>query len=214
MRSATLVFDLDGTLIDSAPDIHAAANRLLATEGLPPQSFAALRAMIGHGVPHLIDRLLAAAGQPADPARAARLTAAYIDGYEAAVDLTRPYPGVPQALARLAQAGHPMGLCTNKPMAAVRAVLQHLDLATYFPVILAGDSLPTRKPHPASLHAAIAALGGGAALYVGDHEVDADTARAAGVPFLLFTEGYRSTPATGLSQRCFSHWSALPGLVA
>ena len=210
----TLVFDLDGTLIDSAPDIHAAANRLLAEEGLPPQPFAALRSMIGHGVPHLIDLLMKAAGQPLDPARDASLTARYVAGYEEAVDLTRPYPYVPETLDRLASAGHRMGLCTNKPLAAVQAVLVHLDLARYFPVIVAGDSEYPRKPDPAPLHAAISRLGAGPALYIGDHEVDAATARAAGVPFLLFTEGYRATPAIALTSRAFADWRSLPALVA
>ena len=208
-----LVFDLDGTLIDSAPDIHAAANRLLAEEGLPPQPFAALRAMIGHGVPHLVDLLLKAAGQPPDAVRDARLSARYIGGYEEAVALTRPYAFVPETLDRLAAAGHRMGLCTNKPLAAVRAVLAHLDLAQHFAVIVAGDSACPRKPDPAPLHAAIAGLGGGPATYIGDHEVDAATARAAGVPFLLFTEGYRATPAIALTARAFADWRALPALV-
>ena len=211
--TAALVFDLDGTLIDSAPDIHAAANRLLAEEGLPPQPFERLRAMIGHGVPHLIDRLMQAAGQPPDQGRDARLVARYSAGYEAAVDLTRPFPYVAETLDRLAAAGHRMGLCTTKPLAAVRAVLAHFDLAQHFPVIVAGDSAHPRKPDPAPLHAAIAELGGGPALYVGDHEVDAATARAAAVPFLLFTEGYRATPAVALSTRAFADWRALPALV-
>ena len=141
-----LVFDLDGTLIDSAPDIHAAANRLLAEEGLPPQPFERVRAMIGHGVPYLIDRLMQASHMPPDQGRNARLVARYSAGYEAAVDLTRPYPYVHETLDRLAAAGHRMGLCTNKPLAAVRAVLAHFDLAQYFPVIVAGDSAHPRKP--------------------------------------------------------------------
>ena len=151
---------------------------------------------------------------PADPARAALLVRRYEAGYEDAVDLTRPYPWVPETLQRLASAGHPMGLCTNKPMAAVRSVLAHLKLAQFFPVIVAGDSLPLRKPDPAPLHTAIVALGGGVAVYVGDHEVDALTARAAGVPFVLYTEGYRLTPAVALAGRAFADWRVLPGLVA
>ena len=208
-----LVFDLDGTLIDSAPDIHAAANRLMAEEGLPPQTLERVRRMIGHGVPHLIDCLMQATRMPPDPERDADLVARYTAGYENAVDLTRPYPGVPQTLDRLAAAGHRMGLCTNKPLAAVRAVLAHLDLARHFPVIVAGDSLHPRKPDPAPLLAAIAELGGGPATYVGDHEVDAATARAAGVPFVLFTEGYRSASATMLASRSFADWTAFPALL-
>lgn len=209
-----VVFDLDGTLIDSAPDIHAAANRLLEGEGLAPLPFEAVRAMIGRGVPWLMGQLLAAAGQAADADRVARMAARYVDGFEAAVTLTRPYPGVQAALDRLAADGHPMAICTNKPMLATRAVLRHLGLDGYFAAVIAGDSLAERKPHPAPLRAAVAALGGGPAVYVGDHEVDAETAAGAGVPFLLFTEGYRATPVAALSRRAFADFAALPGLVA
>ncbi len=209
-----LIFDLDGTLIDSAPDIHAAANRLLAGEGLASMTLPQVRAMIGRGVPWLMQQLLAASGQPADPARAARMAARYVDGYENAVHLTTPYPWVGPALLALADAGHRLAICTNKPMAATEAVLRHLGLRDFFAAIIAGDSLPLRKPDPAPLRAALAALGGGAAVYVGDHEVDAETAAAAGVPFLLYTEGYRAGPVAALSPRAFADWAALPGLVA
>jgi phosphoglycolate phosphatase len=208
-----LVFDLDGTLIDSAPDIHAAANRLLASEGLPPQPLTALRGMIGHGVPHLIDRLMRAAGQAPDPVREARLVATYVAGYEEAVDLTRVYPHVTETLEFLVGAGHRLGLCTNKPLAATRAVLGHLGLAAFFAVIVAGDGPHPRKPDPAPLRAALAALGEGPAAYVGDHEVDAQTAQAAGVPFVLHTEGYRAAQAVTLAPRAFADWRALSALL-
>lgn len=209
-----LVFDLDGTLIDSAPDIHVAANRLLAGEGLAPMTLPQVRAMIGRGVPWLMQQLLAASGQPADPARTARMAARYVDGFEDAVQLTQPYPGVERALLALADAGHRLAVCTNKPMAATESVLRHLGLRGYFAALVAGDSLPLRKPDPAPLRAAVAALGGGAAVYVGDHEVDAETAAGARVPFLLYTEGYRAGQVAALSARAFSDWAALPGMVA
>jgi phosphoglycolate phosphatase len=208
-----LVFDLDGTLIDSAPDIHAAANRLLAEEGLASMSLPQVRGMIGRGVPWLMQQLLAASGQPADPARAARMAARYMAG-EDAVHLTGVYPGVLRALTALQDAGHAMAICTNKPMQATEAVLRHLGLRGFFAALVAGDSLPLRKPDPAPLRAAVAALGGGAAVYVGDHEVDAETAAGAGVPFVLYTEGYRAGPVAGLAARAFAGWEVLPGLVA
>jgi phosphoglycolate phosphatase len=209
-----LVFDLDGTLIDSAPDIHAAANRLLAEEGLSPMTLPQVRGMIGRGVPWLMQQLLAASGQPADPARAARMAARFVAGYEDAVHLTVVYPGVLRALAALQDAGHAMAICTNKPARATEAVLRHLGLRGFFAALVAGDSLPLRKPDPAPLRAAVAALGGGAAVYVGDHEVDAETAAAAGVPFVLYSEGYRAGPVAGLAARAFAGWETLPGLVA
>ena len=215
MSPAAVIFDLDGTLIDSAPDIHAAANRVLRSEGLEEQSFAQVRGFVGRGVPHLIRQLLTAAGHGEDDARHARMTERFIAGYEEAVGLTLPYPGVVEALESLRAAGHALGICTNKPEAATRAVLAHLGLLAPFTVIVGGDSLPVRKPDPAPLHLAVSRLGQQKAIFVGDSEVDAETAEAAGLPFLLFTEGYRKTPVGELPQDGrFSDYAELPGLIA
>ncbi len=124
--------------------------------------------------------------------------AAFTGAYDDAVGLTLPYPGVPEALEGLRQAGHVLGLCTNKPVGAARAVLRHLGLDRHFAVVIGGGSLPVHKPDPAPLHATLAAMGGGDCLYVGDSEVDAETSARARVPFLLFTEGYRKTPANDI----------------
>ncbi|HMO07610.1 MAG TPA: phosphoglycolate phosphatase [Paracoccaceae bacterium] len=210
-----IVFDLDGTLIDSAPDIHANASRVLAEEGLAPMTLAEVRGMIGHGVPHLVGRLLEASGQDPAGARFARMVDSFAAGYEGAVGLTRTYPGVEAALAALAGSGAPLGICTNKPRAPTLSVLRHLGLSDRFAVVVGGDSLPVRKPDPAPLLAALAALGQGPAVYVGDSEVDAETAAAAGLPFLLYTEGYRRAPVTALPHAAaFADWGALPYLVA
>lgn len=215
MTRAAVIFDLDGTLIDSAPDIHAAANRVLRGEGLEEQSFEQVRSFIGRGVPHLIRQLLIAAGHGEDDARHTRMTNHFVAGYEEAVGLTRPYPGVAEALEHLRAAGHPLGICTNKPEAATRAVLAHLGLDAPFSVIVGGDSLPVRKPDPAPLHLAVSRLDQPLAIFVGDSEIDAETALAAGLPFLLFTEGYRKSPVEALPQiGRFSHHAELPGLIA
>ncbi|MFV0245521.1 MAG: phosphoglycolate phosphatase [Qingshengfaniella sp.] len=209
---ARIVFDLDGTLIDSAPDLHATANAVLAQEGAPPVTLAEARDFIGHGTPVFVARMRAARGIP--DSDQARLLAAFMARYETAVDLTRPYPGAPEALAALGAAGHRLGLCTNKPMAPCRAILAHLGLDSHFEVVLGGDSLPQRKPDPAPLHATLAALGDGQTLYVGDSETDAETATRAGVPFLLFTEGYRQSPLEALPHTAtFAQFADLPGLV-
>jgi len=215
MTRAAVIFDLDGTLIDSAPDIHAAANRVLRAEGLDEQSFAQVRSFIGRGVPHLIRQLLIAAGHGDDDARHARMAESFVAGYDEAVGLTLPYPGVAETLESLRAAGHPLGICTNKPEAATRAVLAHLSLDAPFSVIVGGDSHPVRKPDPAPLHLAVSRLGRPNAIFVGDSEVDAETAQAAGLPFLLFTGGYRKSPVEALPQAGrFSHHADLPALIA
>lgn len=215
MNRPAVIFDLDGTLIDSAPDIHAAANRVLRAEGLAEQSFAQVRGFIGRGVPHLIRQLLVASGHGQDDPRHARMTESFVAGYEEAVGLTLPYPGVAGALNALRASGHPLGICTNKPEAATRAVLAHLGLDGAFAVIVGGDSLPVRKPDPAPLNHAVSLLGHPRAIFVGDSEVDAETAAAAALPFLLFTEGYRKAPVEALPQAGrFSDHADLPALVA
>ncbi|MFB2531459.1 phosphoglycolate phosphatase [Paracoccus sp. p4-l81] len=208
-----VLFDLDGTLIDSAPDIHAASNEIMAAEGFPPLDLATVRSFVGKGVPNLVTRLLAAHGID-DPARAARLVSAFGARYETAVGLTQPYPGVPAALDALRAGGHVLGICTNKPVAPARAVLRHLGLLDHFAVVIGGDSAPERKPDPAPLHLAHQACGGGPAVFVGDSEVDAECADRAGMDLLLFTGGYRKTPVAELPHAAaFDHFDELAGLV-
>ena len=208
-----LVFDLDGTLIDSAPDIHAAGNAALAAEGLPPVSAEQSRSFIGNGSSVYIARLEHAADGCSNPMRHARMLARFLAIYESAHGQTRPYPDVSETLVFLRGAGWRLGLCTNKPIAPARAVLAHLGWANLFETVIGGDSLPVIKPDPAPLRAAIGGLGPGPVVYVGDSEVDAATAQAAGVPFALFTEGYRKSPIeTIFHSRSFSRFKDLPAI--
>lgn len=211
---SAIVFDLDGTLIDSAPDIHATANRVLEEAGLQAVSLQVVRGFIGRGVGHLVACLLRAQGRPGEGAEQAAMAARFEVLYDEAVTLTRVYPGVREALAALTEARHLLGICTNKPERPTRAVLRHLGLADRFAIVIGGDSLPQRKPDPAPLHAAFAALGGGG-LYVGDSEVDAETALRAGVPFALFTEGYRHAGIDALPHAAaFADFADLPAIAA
>lgn len=210
---ARIVFDLDGTLIDSAPDIQAIANRLLAREGAAQITLRETRGFIGNGAAVFVARMRAARGLP-DSAQA-RLHADFVAAYESAVTLTVIYPGVCAALDVLQSQGNSLGLCTNKPEGPTLAVLNHLGLTDRFATIMCGDSLPQNKPDPAPLHAAFAGLGKGPAIYVGDSEVDAETAQRAGVPFLLFTQGYRKTLVDQLYHtHAFDDFAHLPDLVA
>lgn len=212
MKTA-VIFDLDGTLIESAPDIHAVANAVLALHGLPALSLAQVRGFVGRGVPHLVGCLIEASG--GDPALREQMIAEFNARYVDAVSLTVLLPGVRDALAALAAAGHPLGICTNKPVAPTRAVLGHFGLLDMFGAIIGGDSLPTRKPDPAPLHQAHFVLGRGPALFVGDSEVDAETAARAGIGFALYTEGYRRSPTHDLPHDiAFSDFAMLPGIVA
>ena len=206
-----VVFDLDGTLIDSAPDFHAGANGILSDEGHAPLSFDEARSFIGNGAAVFVARMRAARGIP--ESEQPRLLAEFVRRYDDFVSLTHPYPGVIEALQQLKSCGHPLGICTNKPYKPTLSVLRHLGMERFFTTIFGGDSLPVHKPDPAPLHAAFAALGA-PGLFVGDSEVDAETANSAGLPLLLYSGGYRKAPAESLGAAVvFDHFAALPGLV-
>lgn len=209
-----LIFDLDGTLIDSAPDLHAAACRMLEAEGEVPLPLATIRSFIGNGIPVLVDRIISATAL--SPEDRDRHVAGFLADYQAhATDLTVPYPDVTETLAALKQAGHALAVCTNKPAAPAQAILADLGLAPIFDDLIGGDSLLSRKPDPEGLICLRERLGGGPVLYVGDSEVDAQTAQNAGVPFALFTEGYRKSPVGEIPHvAAFSRFSELPDLVA
>lgn len=210
-----LIFDLDGTLIDSAPDIHSTANMVFAAHGFPGFDFATVRGFIGNGVGVLVARLLAHQGRPDAGDLHRRMVAEFVNAYEEAVDLTQLYPNVREALATLAGLGHRLAICTNKPAGPARSVLRHFGLDQHFAVIVGGDTLPQRKPDPAPLLAARAQLACDRVLFVGDSEVDAATAQGAVVPFALFANGYRNSAVEDLGAKAiFDDFAALPGLVA
>ena len=210
-----LIFDLDGTLIDSAPDIHAAANKVFSSKGLDPFPFEVVRGFIGNGVGVLVSRLLAERGLESDGPLQAAMVRDFINLYEEAHDLTVLYPGVAEALTDLHRAGYPLGICTNKPASPALAVLKHFGLDGFFDVVIGGDSLAVRKPHPDPLFAACAALHTTRMIFIGDSEVDAETAHAAGVPLALFSGGYRKAAPESLGARLiFDHHAALPRLIA
>ena len=212
MSEARIVFDLDGTLIDSAPDIHGVANLLLREEGLEEITLEQTRSFIGNGVGVLVEKVSKLRGIPQSEHE--RLASNFISHYDTAVHLTHPYPGTVQALKVLKSAGHRLGICTNKPFKPTIAVLEHLGIDTYFDSVFGGDTLPVRKPDPEPLHATFKALGKGPKIYVGDSDVDAETADRGQVPFLLFTEGYRKSAVEDLYHtRSFDHFDALPTLV-
>lgn len=192
-----VVFDLDGTLIDSAGDLAAALNRMLGEAGRPTVALAQVKRMIGDGSAKLIERGFAATGSVPAPAILKARLARFLELYEAdSANLTRPYDGVAETLAALARRGLKLGVCTNKPDAATRRVLDELDLGSHFAAVAGGDAFAVRKPDPGHLLGLLDRLGVSpdAAIMVGDNEHDAAAARAAGLPIVLVSYGYARTP--------------------
>jgi phosphoglycolate phosphatase len=197
MHHHALLFDLDGTLVDSFADIVAACNLLLAELGAAPLPSATLRPFIGLGARHLVRCALDAAGCIADPAESTRhyerLYAAH------ALDASRPYSGVQELLARLA--GTPMAVISNKPAALVDAVLHGLHLGHHFRIIAGGETYPEMKPSPLPLLRTLALLGVAPdhALMVGDSLWDIEAGKAAGVPTCAALYGFQDGDALRLA---------------
>ncbi len=212
--SATIMFDLDGTLVDSVPDIAAAANKMLQDVDKAPLSQDTIQRFVGNGLPKLVERVILHCGLPIE--RHAELTQQTLAHYNAAPsDQTVPYPGVPEALDQLREMGCVLGVCTNKPEAPAHHILEAMNLAHHFDTVFGGDTLRVRKPDPAHLKASFDAVNSaGPRLYVGDSEVDAETAQRAEVPFLLFTEGYRKSPVAEIPHTLsYDHAAKLSALV-
>ena len=206
-----IVFDLDGTLIDSAPDIAAALNRTLKLYNLPALPVDQVAVMVGDGAAVLLARAFAAHGKAPGAAQLAQATASYLADYQANLAVeTRAYDGVPEALESLARAGWAMAVCTNKPQAAARAILDRLGLGGHFPVVGGGDSFPVRKPDPRHLAETLRAAGMDRAVMVGDHANDMLAAGGCGLPSIWAGWGYTAENPGAV-------WSArdprdLPGL--
>ena len=210
-----VIFDLDGTLVDSAPDIQVAINKLLAEEGRRPLTLEEVSAMIGDGAPKLVERAMEATGGGDAPEDLPTLTRRFLGFYEGhTTDLTRPYPGVPEALERLRSAGVRMGICTNKPERPTRELLRDLRLAPYFQAVFGGDTVAgVKKPDPRLIHAVLDALGArpAEAVMVGDAANDVAAARAAGIPVILRAGGYTRVPAKELdADRVITDFLELP----
>jgi phosphoglycolate phosphatase len=193
-----LAFDLDGTLADTAPDIAAALNLMLGDLGRPALDPETIRGLIGDGARNLVRKALAAGGEAPD-ALVDRGFPAYLDHYRANVCVgTALYPGVEQAMDDLAALGARLAICTNKPEDMARRLVAALGWTGRFAAIVGADTLPFRKPDPRPLREAIARAGGGRAAFVGDSIVDAETARAADIPFVAVGFGFRDRPVEQL----------------
>jgi phosphoglycolate phosphatase len=208
LRGAVIAFDLDGTLVDTAPDLVATLNVLLAGEGLPPLPLDDARPFIGRGAKWLIERGFQAANAPLEAGRIQPLFDRFIAHYNAHIaDESRPFPGMVAALEILKGQGAKLAVCTNKLTGLSNRLLAALKLDYLFDAVVGADAAPAAKPDPRHLLAAIDAAGGAAdrAILVGDAATDAGAARAASVPLILVSFGYTEIPASELNPDILIH---------
>jgi phosphoglycolate phosphatase len=214
----TIVFDLDGTLVDTAPDLIGALNVVLAREGLPPVPLQSARNMIGGGARKLLERGLEAEGRDVSLAELARLTDDFIGYYaEHIADASRPFDGLEAALDEMAAAGHRLAVCTNKLEWLSRRLLDRLNLSARFAAICGADTFGVSKPDPAILRQTVERAGGelSAAIMVGDAGPDVGVARRAGVPVIGVSFGYTEVPIADLKpDLLIHHFSELKAAIA
>lgn len=214
---STVVFDLDGTLVDTAPDLTSALNYALSVLERPPVAAESVRHMVGHGARKLLERGLVASGG-ATPAMIEAGVPAFLEYYwQHIADGSRPFPGVGPALDRLAVAGCRLAVCTNKPVALAQGLLGALGWTERFGAVLGFDSVPLPKPDPGHVWATIDAVGGRVedTVYVGDSMTDVAAARAAGVPVVVVSFGFSDRPASALgADLVIDHYDDLDGALA
>lgn len=213
----TIAFDLDGTLVETAPDLIGALNVILIEQGMAPAPMTAVRQLVGHGLRGMLIRAYAMADRTISEDEIARLRPRIVDVYRARIALeSHPFPGCLDALAALRARGAALAVCTNKPEGLARLLLEELDMTRLFDAIVGGDTLPVQKPDPAPLLEAIARAGGDAsrAILVGDASPDTGAARAAGAPCVVCEFGYNDLPPAELGgDVIIGHFDALEAAV-
>lgn len=193
----TVIFDLDGTLVDTAPDLAASMNRVLERHGRAQVPLRKVRQMVGHGARALMAKGMSETGEPATEAMLDQLYAEFLEHYmEHLADMSQPFPGAVEQVERCREAGLRLGICTNKPEKATLLLLEQLDLKHHFSAIVGGDTLAVKKPDPRHLLVTVRRAGGNIkrAVMVGDSETDILTATAAGMPIIAVTFGYTPKP--------------------
>ncbi len=217
LQGVTVAFDLDGTLVDTAPDLAATLDVILAGEGLPPLGLAAARAYVGHGAAALLRQGFQAAGTTLPPAKEAELVTAFVTHYQGRIaEASRPFPHVETCLVALRAAGANLVVCTNKRTGLSEQLLGALGLDQQFKAVIGQDSVPARKPDAGHLLTSLAAVGGtpGRSLFLGDSDTDVQTGLNAQVPVGLFTGGYAVEAGRALGPDFeFSDFAEIPGIV-
>lgn len=215
--SRAVIFDLDGTLIDSLPDVLGALNPVLVDAGRRAITIDEGRLMVGGGAEPLIERAFALTGDPVVPADIPVYIRAFAENYQAVpAKLTTVFDGVVAALEELAARGYALGICTNKPHESAQTVLRAVGLDRHFASCIGKAALPFNKPDRRHYDAVAGALSTAPenSLYIGDSETDVETARNAGVPIILVPFGYSKKPASELGgDRLIAHFSELPAVV-
>jgi phosphoglycolate phosphatase len=217
MSKGTIVFDLDGTLVDSVPDLAGSLDTLMEENGLAPIGVATARQLIGHGIPNLVRRAFAERGVEWQEEAGAAAIKRFTEIYGARVSQeTRPYPDVETVLEQLSAQGWRMAVCTNKMERFAKQIVDDLRLSRFFAVVAGPDTFGVGKPDPRHLTETAAAAGGGQPLFfVGDSEVDIATGKAAGVSVIALAYGYTKTPLDGLgADRLIDAFAELPEAIA
>ena len=216
--SPIVVFDLDGTLVDTAPDLINALNFILVREGMPAVPMAVARNMIGQGARRLLERGLELDGRVIAQDDVNRLTVDFIDYYAAHIaDESRPFEGLEATLDELSESGYRFAVCTNKLEWLSKLLLDRLDMTSRFAAICGGDTFGVSKPDPVILRQTVARAGADLtqAIMVGDAGPDVGVARRAGIPVIGVEFGYTDVPIAELNpDRLIGHYSQLPDTVA
>jgi phosphoglycolate phosphatase len=216
-RFRAILFDLDGTLVDTAPDLAGALNYVLALEGRPPIDPVSVRALVGDGARVLIERGMAATGAPATPAQLEQRFDDFIRYYGVHIaDASQAFPEVPEVVGALAKQAR-LAVCTNKPEMLSNRLLSALGLAPPFQAVVGGDSLPVRKPHPGHVLGTLERLGiaPSDAVMIGDSRNDVVSAQAAGLPVVVVSFGYTTVPPRELgADRVIDRFAELPAALA
>ena len=215
---SALLFDLDGTIIDSAPDVCASVNRVLKTMDRPSVDVETIKMLVGYGARTLVEKTLEKTGVPGSEEDIDFLFEGFLESYrQNPSEHTVLFPGARAALERFEKTGIQLGICTNKPEATCFPVLDALDLKRYFPTVICGDTLEYRKPDPRHIYHTLDAMGASrdAAAFIGDSEADIKAANNANLPSVLVTFGYCHEPFESLDANALiDHFDQLDGALA
>jgi phosphoglycolate phosphatase len=217
LQAITVVFDLDGTIADTAADLIEAANAALATEGLGPAAPTAIRKGVGYGAKAMLQSAIASLGRETDAEQLRRLSERLVAHYEDNIAAkTQLFPGFSEAAAALRATGAKLALCTNKRERLTLRLLSALEIGSLFDAVAGGDTFPFHKPDPRHISELVRLAGGelSAAIMVGDSEADIGAARGAGIPVIAAGFGYASAPAAELgADAVMNHFEELQALI-